>query len=97
MAIEINPTSDGNLRKTILASFTADDRIAFANLRVGVANGIVHLAGEVASLEKRVLAAELAGDVKGVRGIVNRIDAPGAPSPGRTIHLDLSTRKERNN
>ena len=94
MAIEINPTSDGNLRKTILASFAADDRIAFANLRIGVMNGIVHLAGMVASIEARIVAADLANNVPGVRGVVNRIEAPGAPSPGRTIHLDLSTKEE---
>jgi osmotically-inducible protein OsmY len=89
MTHEPNPTPDESLHKTILARFTADERTASASLRVGVLNGIVHLAGAVNSLEARIAAAELAGSVPGVRGVVNRIAAPGAPRPARTIHLDL--------
>ena len=80
-------TLDENLRAEILSRFAADERTAGANLRVGVLNGIVHLAGAVASIETRILAAELAEEVAGVRGLVNRIEAPGAPSPSRTINL----------
>jgi osmotically-inducible protein OsmY len=79
--------TDEELRAAILSRLTADDRTAFANLRVGVLNGIAHLAGVVASIETRIRAAELAEDVPGIRGVVNRIEAPGAPSPSRTIHL----------
>jgi osmotically-inducible protein OsmY len=84
-----NQTTDEKLRTAILSRFAADDRIALANLRVGVVNGIVHLAGVVNSIETRILAAKLAEDVEGVRGVVNRIEAPGAPRPDRTINLDL--------
>jgi osmotically-inducible protein OsmY len=87
------PTSDEILRKAILASFASNDQNAFANLRVGVSNGIVHLVGGVASLEARIIAAEIAGGIQGVRGVVNRIDAPGAPSPARTVNLDLQNKK----
>jgi osmotically-inducible protein OsmY len=96
MTPESNLTSDDNLRKSLLAKFAADDRFPFADLRVGVANGIVHLAGAVSSIEARNSAAKLAKETPGIRGVVNRIEAPGAPSPGRTIHLDLSTKKEGN-
>lgn len=92
MTIEKNPISDENLRKRILACFAADDPVGLSNLRVGVMNGVVHLAGAVPSIEVRNLAADLAEDVPEVRGVVNRIDAPGAPSPGRTIHIDLSSK-----
>ncbi|MBN1449569.1 MAG: BON domain-containing protein [Anaerolineales bacterium] len=85
--------SDDTLRKTILAKFAADERTAFANLRVGVLNGIAHLAGVVTALEIRIAAAELAEDVPGVRGIVNRIEAPGAPSPARIVNLNLQNKK----
>ena len=78
---------DDKLRAAILSRFAADDRIAYANLRVGVLNGLVHLAGVVNSIEARIIAAELAEEVEGVRGVVNRIEAPGAPPPSRTIHL----------
>ena len=82
--------SDENLRASILAAFAANAHIANAGLRVGVLNGIVHLAGCVDTLEKRTTAEDLARQAPGVRGVVNRIDAPGAPSPARTIHLDLN-------
>lgn len=85
---------DHTLRSTILSKFAADRRIAFANLRVGVSNGVVHLAGTVASIEVYVAVAELAAGVPGVRGVVNRIEAPGAPSPARTIHLPSLNKEE---
>lgn len=87
--------NDESMRKAILSRLAADDRTAYANLRVGVLNGIAHLAGVVPSLETRIAAAELAGTVPAIRGVVNRIEAPGAPSPGRTINLDLSVSDER--
>ena len=87
------PISDESLRAAILALFTADNRSAFAGLRVGVLNGIAHLAGAVNSLPERAAAEELAGQVTGVRGVVNRIEAPGAPSPAREINLELENEK----
>lgn len=94
MTQEPHSASDEALRKTLLARFAGNDCTAFANLRVGVINGIVHLAGVVASIETRIVAAEIATDVAGVRGVVNRIEAPGAPSPARTVNLDLREQKE---
>lgn len=86
-------TPDEKLRAAILSRFAADDRTAYANLRVGVVNGIAHLAGVVASIETRILAAELAGEVPDIHGVVNRIEAPGAPSPSRTVNLNLKNKK----
>jgi osmotically-inducible protein OsmY len=85
--------TDEKLRAAILACFAKDERTVYADLRVGVINGIVHLAGVVASIETRILAAELAGEITGVRGLVNRIEAPGAPSPARTVNLNLQNKK----
>ncbi|MEW5872830.1 MAG: BON domain-containing protein [Chloroflexota bacterium] len=82
--------SDENLRAAILAAFAADERTAIAGLRLGVLNGIVHLAGKVDTLERRAAAEEIAAEVPGVRGVVNRIETPGAPSPARTVNLNLS-------
>jgi len=77
-----------------LAALVADTR-AVADLHVGVLNNIAHLAGKVDSLAKRAVAEEIAQSVVGVRGVVNRIEAPGAPSPARTVHLNLSDQKTR--
>jgi osmotically-inducible protein OsmY len=82
------PPSDESLRAAILALLAADNRTASADLRVGVLNGIAHLAGTVDSLKIRDAAQELARKVRGVRGVVNRIEAPGAPSPSRRIDLN---------
>lgn len=84
---------DESLRAAILAAFSADNRTVSADLRVGVMNGIAHLAGTVDSLVGRDAAEELAGQVPGVRGVVNRIEAPGAPSPAREINLNLTNEK----
>jgi len=81
--------SDESLRAAILAALAADERSATVELRVGVLNGVAHLAGAACSLQVRAAAQELAGKIPGVRGVVNRIEAPDAPSPGREINLDL--------
>lgn len=80
---------DEGLRAAILRQLSANPDTAGASLRVGVLNGIAHLAGAVDSLEIWTRAGELALGVNGVRGVVNRITAPGAPSPAREINLDL--------
>lgn len=85
--------SDESLRAAVFAVFATDRRIASVGLRVGVLNGIIHLAGAVDTLDTRSAAEELAGRVPGVRGVVNRIEAPGAPSPARAINLELRNEK----
>ena len=78
------PTEDERLRERILAELTV---LGFTGLRVGVHHGIVHLAGEVPSMSIRQIVANLARQTPGVRGVANRINAPGAPHPDRTINL----------
>lgn len=84
-----SPASDESLRAAILALLASAGNTAHAGLRVGVLNGIAHLAGAVDSLAQRAAAEALVGQVPGVRGVVNRIEAPGAPSPAREINLAL--------
>ncbi|MBN1147411.1 MAG: BON domain-containing protein [Anaerolineales bacterium] len=86
-------TSDERLRTAILAKLCVDERTASAELRVGVLNGIAHIAGRVGTLAERAAAEEIAQRVDGVRGVVNRIEAPGAPSPARTVNLYLGDQK----
>ncbi len=84
------PPTDEELRAEVLRCFAADERTVQESLRVGVLNGVVHLAGVVPSIDVWIAAAELAENIPGVRGVVNRIEAPDAPSPARTINLDLA-------
>ena len=88
--------SDEFVRKAIVTKFASDDRVAFIPLRVGVSNGIVHLAGIAPSPDVRIVAAEIAMQVSGVREVVNRIDAPGVPNPARTINLNLQHEEGEN-
>ncbi len=81
---------DDSLRAAVLKAFSIDETIGQTNLRVGVLNAVVHLGGSVPSLEVRVKAERIAAGFPGVRGVVNRIEAPGAPEPSRTVNLDLS-------
>ncbi len=86
--------SDDSLRAAILAALATDERTAQAGLHVGVLNGIVHLAGVVDALAIRAAAEDLIQCTEGVRGVVNRIEAPGAPSPAREINLDLKNQNQ---
>ena len=90
MRMQISTSSrDQRLRQEILVELAVDRRIADADVRVGVSNGIAHLAGRADTLVKRTAAEQITKRVNGVRGVVNRIEAPGAPSPARTINLNL--------
>lgn len=86
---ETAPTLDDQLRSRIIQTLAQQERTAILDLRVGVLNGIAHLAGRAPSLELWNLTERIVSGVAGVRGVVNRIEAPGAPSPSRTIHLNL--------
>lgn len=87
--IDTTQAMDHQLRQAVLDALAEDSLTARLALRVGALNAIVHLAGEVPNLDLRARAEQVAAAVPGVRGVVNRIEAPGAPSPSRTIHLDL--------
>ncbi len=89
MLSEGQQTMDTDIRLAVFKALAEDGRTAPLSLRVGVLNGLVHLAGQAPSLEIWSLAERLAAGIPGVRGVVNRIEAPGAPSPARTINLVL--------
>lgn len=78
---------DEKIRKEILLIFSKRLEKGLT-LRVGVLNGFVHLTGIVDSNDTRSMAEEIVAKIKGVRGVVNRIEAPGSPHPARIIHLD---------
>lgn len=90
-----SPDPDELLRAAVLFLLSANGLGPAAGLRVGVLNGVVHLAGVADSLEMRSAAEEFAHSVPQVRGVVNRIEAPGAPSPTRIINLDLNLMQKK--
>ncbi len=89
MSVSHQNSTDENLRQAVLLALKTDAHTAGLCLRVGVLNGIAHLGGDVPALPIWERAAEVTAGVPGIRGVVNRIAAPGAPSPGRIINLDL--------
>ncbi len=82
-------SADDGLRNSVLQALVADERTAALDLRVGVLNAVVHLGAGAPLSELRSRAEAVCDGVAGVRGVVNRIQAPGAPSPARTIHVQL--------
>lgn len=92
MTEETTQNLDNRLRDAVL-SCLADEALSFNGLRVGVLNGIVHLAGAAPTLEIRQKAVEFVERIPAVRGVVNRIDAPGAPLPARSVNLNLGNGK----
>jgi len=94
MPINEQDQKDKELRQVVLDLLARDPRTAHLELRVGVLNGIVHLAGKAFSLESWNLVQKLAADLPETRGVVNRIQAPGAPSPARSIDVTISGSEE---
>jgi len=87
-------STDEKIRQAVLealiGALSDNEQTSSLELRVGVLNGIVHLGGSLKSLDAWEKAQEIAAQIPGIRGVVNRIEAPGAPAPSRIIHLDLS-------
>ena len=82
-------STDDLLRESVLQALADDQHTSGLDLRVGVLNAVVHLGGEAPSEGLWHLAEAIVARVVGVRGVVNRIHAPGAPSPVRTINIQL--------
>jgi len=83
------PATDELLRLSVLQALDRDEHTAALRLRVGVLNAVVHLGGAAPSQKLWLLAETIAASVPGVRAVVNRIEAPGAPSPVRTIDIGM--------
>jgi osmotically-inducible protein OsmY len=70
-------------------ALAADHDTVALDVRVGVLNSVVHLAGEAPSESLWHHVGTVAASVAGVRGVVNRIEAPGAPKPSRIVSIPL--------
>lgn len=81
--------ADRQLRDEVRQRLFQNEQTAPYGFRIGVLNAIVHLAGEAPSVDIWELAGKIVAQAPGVRGVVNRIAAPGAPEPARTIHISL--------
>ncbi|HEV8584104.1 MAG TPA: BON domain-containing protein, partial [Methylomirabilota bacterium] len=73
---------DTRIAAEVKARLTAEAPSNFVKIDVTSDHGIVTLAGTVDSYEKRATAAQIAGNVKGVKGLVNNVQVAGtAPAP----------------
>lgn len=74
---------DTSITTEIKAKLTADALSNLTKIGVNTRGGVVTLTGDVDSLERKARAVQIAGSVKGVRGIVDNIQVAGAPvTPG---------------
>lgn len=83
------PLTDEDLRMAVVKALGENILTRGLKLHVGVVNSVAHLSGSVSTYSLWELTQEIAGQVIGIRGVVNRIEAPDAPPPGRIINLDL--------
>ena len=90
------PATDELLRLSVLQALAQDEQTAALGLRVGVLNAVAHLGGAAPSHKQWLLAETIAASVPGVRGVVNRIEAPDAPSPVRTIDIRMGEKPQGN-
>jgi len=65
------------LKGAVEAALAADDRIDASAMVITVAGGIVELSGTVSSTDEVRRALRRAGEVDGVREIVNRLRVTG--------------------
>lgn len=73
------PKTDKQIQSDVLAEIARDLRFKPAELGVEVDAGVVTLVGTVSSYSKLALAAELAGDVPGVKDVANKLTVEIAP------------------
>jgi osmotically-inducible protein OsmY len=88
-------SQDEQLRQEVLNALQSKGLLDVSGLRVGVLDGIVHLAGDASSRAAWEAVEQIVSSVNGVRGVVNRIQAPGAPSPSRTIQLEFDEKEPK--
>jgi hyperosmotically inducible protein len=72
---------DTRISAEVTTKLTAESPSNFLKIDVRTESGIVTLSGTVDSSEKRARAAQIAGAVNGVKGLVNNIQVAGAATP----------------
>jgi hyperosmotically inducible protein len=72
---------DARIAGEVKAKLAADSLSNLANIDVTSDTGIVTLSGTVDSTDRRARAAQIAGSVTGVKGLVNNIQVAGSTAP----------------
>ena len=72
---------DFRITTEVTTKLTAESPANFLKIDVKTESGIVTLSGAVDSYEKRSKAAQIAGSVNGVKGLVNNIQVAGTAPP----------------
>jgi osmotically-inducible protein OsmY len=79
MLTKMRPKTDKDIQLDVLAEIARDLRFKPAELGVEVDAGVVTLVGTVTSYSKLAAAAEIAGDVPGVKDVANKLTVEIAP------------------
>jgi len=72
---------DTRISAEVTTKLAAESPSNFLKIDVRTESGVVTLSGTVDSSEKRARAAQIAGAVNGVKGLVNNIQVAGAATP----------------
>jgi Cu/Ag efflux protein CusF len=82
---------DTRISAEVTTRLTAESPSNFLKIDVRTESGIVTLSGTVDSSERRARAAQIAGAVNGVKGLVNSIQVAGAASGSGTSSTSPAT------
>jgi len=82
---------DTDIMTAVEREFLYDDAVPFNRIAVHSENGVITLTGQVSSLAARSQAEALAGIVKGVRSVVNRLSV--APSGRSAEEIEAALRQ----
>jgi osmotically-inducible protein OsmY len=95
MEVRTPEVPDHELAARVRASLAADPATDAYEVRAGVDDGVVSLAGEVDSWAERLLCGEVVRGVKGVKEVANRIVVdPDLTRPDAEITSDIERRYE---
>jgi hyperosmotically inducible periplasmic protein len=75
----VDPVEDTRIEAEVKARLVAEKSANLTRIGVLSTNGVVHLNGTVAGPESREKAEALAGDVRGVRRVVNTLAVRPGP------------------
>ncbi len=91
LAVAAASIPDADIMTAVEREFLYDDAVPFNRIDVHSENGVITLTGQVSSLAARSQAEALAGIVKGVRSVVNRLSV--APSDRSADEIETALRQ----
>ncbi len=80
---------DSDITLAVIDDLSTDDLVSAHLIDVGTKDGIVTLSGAVDNLLSKDIAVQIAGRIKGVRGVIDEIDVKTVKRPDDEIRTDV--------